>query len=195
MTEQQLEFLKKLRSVSQELSQDQIKYWQLFSHYEAWQFWVQVLMIVIPLIVLFVFIDKDRTLLLGFFGLNFHVWFSYTNRIGVGLGLWGYPYHIIPSLPSFSLDAALVPVCFILLYQWVLNHKKNSYLYAVMLSVVLAFVFKPIMVKLDFFIMFNGMNYVHLFLFYMAFFIVSKLITDFFIWIQKIKNRREAKSV
>src|SRR5699024_6153519 len=73
--------------------------------------------------------DKSKALLLGFFGLNYHVWFSYTNSIGVGLGLWEYPYHVIPFLPSFSLDAALVPVCFMLLYQWTLNHNKNIYLY------------------------------------------------------------------
>src|SRR5699024_12644565 len=83
----------------------------------------------IPLIILFFSIDKSKALLLGFFGLNYHVWFSYTNSIGVGLGLWEYPYHVIPFLPSFSLYAALVPVCFMLLYQLTLNHNKNIYLY------------------------------------------------------------------
>lgn len=184
MKESQLELLKKIRSVTDELSQLKIEYWQSFSSLGTWQFWVQVFMIVIPLIVLFIFMDKNRVMLLGFFGLNYHVWFSYVNSIGISFSLWEYPYHIIPPLPSFSLDAALVPVCFMLLYQWTLNHQKNIYLYSTLLSATFAFVLKPIMVKLHLFHMFKGVNYIYLFLFYMLFFIVSKLITNFFIWLQ-----------
>src|SRR5699024_9850908 len=205
------------------LSQYQIEYWHLYSYVGMWQFWVEVLMIIIPLIILFFSIDKSKALLLGFFGLNYHVWFSYSNSIGVGLGLWEYPYlvipfllgffvfkyhvwfsysnsigvglglweypyHVIPFFPSFSLDAALVPVCFMLLYQWTLNHNKNIYLYSILLSSVFAFVLKPIMVKFHFIHMFNGINYFHLILFYMAYFIVSKLITNVFIWLQQKGN-------
>lgn len=188
MNDNQLELLKVIRSISRELSQYQIEYWHLYSYVGMWQFWVEVLMIIIPLIILFFSIDKSKALLLGFFGLNYHVWFSYTNSIGVGLGLWEYPYHVIPFLPSFSLDAALVPVCFMLLYQWTLNHNKNIYLYSILLSSVFAFVLKPIMVKFHFIHMFNGINYFHLILFYMAYFIVSKLITNVFIWLQQKGN-------
>src|SRR5699024_3640295 len=124
MNDNQLELLKVIRSISTELSQYQIEYWHLYSYVGMWQFWVEVLMIIIPLIILFFSIDKSKALHLGFFGLNYHVWFSYTNSIGVGLGLWEYPYHVIPFLPSFSLDAALVHVFFMLIYQWTLNHNK-----------------------------------------------------------------------
>src|SRR5690625_1054148 len=188
MNDNQLELLKVIRSISRELSQYQIEYWHLYSYVGMWQFWVEVLMIIIPLIILFFSIDKSKALLLGFFGLNYHVWFSYSNSIGVGLGLWEYPYHVIPFLPSFSLDAALVPVCFMLLYQWTLNHNKNIYLYSILLSSVFAFVLKPIMVKFHFIHMFNGINYFHLILFYMAYFIVSKLITNVFIWLQQKRS-------
>lgn len=188
MNDNQLELLKVIRSISRELSQYQIEYWHLYSYFGMWQFWVEVLMIIIPLIILFFSIDKSKALLLGFFGLNYHVWFSYSNSIGVGLGLWEYPYHLIPFLPSFSLDAALVPVCFMLLYQWTLNHNKNIYLYSILLSSMFAFVLKPIMVKFHFIHMFNGINYFHLILFYMAYFIVSKLITNVFIWLQQKGN-------
>src|SRR5699024_7617240 len=84
------------------------------------------------------------------------------------VGMWEYPYHVIRFLPSLYLDAALVPVCFMLLYQWTLNHNKNIYLYSILLSSVFAFVLKPIMVKFHFIHMFNGINYFHLILFYMA---------------------------
>ncbi|WP_160141723.1 hypothetical protein [Salicibibacter halophilus] len=100
-------------------------------------------------------------------------------------GLWEYPYQLVPFLASFALDASLVPVCFMLLYQWTLNHQKNLYLYAALLSAILAFVLKPIMVHYHFFHMFYGINYFHLFLFYYVFFLVSKLITNVFIWLEK----------
>ncbi|MFZ3579153.1 CBO0543 family protein [Virgibacillus sp. DJP39] len=185
MNEKQLELLNKIRSMAEEVTQLQIEYWKSFSDFGIWQFWVVSLMLIVPLIVLFISIDKGKMLLLGFFGLNYHIWFAYVNSIGISLGLWEYPYQIAPFLPSFSLDASFVPVSFMLLYQWTLNHKKNIYLYSVLLSAIFAFVLKPIMVNFHFFHMFKGVNYVHLFLFYVAFFIVSKLITNLFIWLQQ----------
>jgi hypothetical protein len=101
------------------------------------------------------------------------------------MGLWEYPYNLVPMLPSFALDASLVPVLFILLYQWTLNHNKNKYLYPILLSAVLAFIFKPILVSLDLFRMFEWVNYIYLFIFYFAFFVVSKWIADIFIWLEK----------
>ncbi|MGM8365699.1 CBO0543 family protein [Virgibacillus sp. W0181] len=189
MKSQQFELLKVIRGEAEKLSEYQIEYWQSFSSITTWQFWALVLILILPLIVLFIIIDKSKILLLGFFGLNYHVWFSYTNSIGVGLGLWEYPYHLIPSLPSFSLDASLVPISFMLLYQWTLHHKKNIYLYSLFLSAIFAFILKPLLVNFHFFHMFSGVNYFHLFLFYMIFFIVSKLVTTLFVWLQKKKNK------
>ncbi|MFD1039454.1 CBO0543 family protein [Virgibacillus byunsanensis] len=188
MKEKQLELLNKIRSMAEEVTQFQIEYWKSFSDFGIWQFWVVILMLIIPLIVLFISIDKGKMLLLGFFGLNYHIWFAYVNSFGISLGLWEYPYQIVPFLPSFALDASLVPISFMLLYQWTLNHKKNIYLYSILLSGIFAFVLKPIMVNLHFFHMFKGVNYVHLFLFYVAFFIVSKLITNLFLWLQQKGN-------
>ncbi|WP_240374050.1 CBO0543 family protein [Bacillus piscicola] len=185
MNSQQSELLDVIRAGAEKVSHYQLEYWQSFSNLTTWQYWLLVLMLVTPLIVLFIWIDKRKILLLGFFGLNYHVWFAYANKIGIGLGLWEYPYHLIPCLPSFSLDASLVPVCFMLLYQWTLHRKKNMYVYAVLLSAILAFIMKPLLVQLHLFHMFKGLNYVHLFLFYLAFFLVSKLITSLFVWLHE----------
>lgn len=189
MKEKQTELLSQIRSIEEKLSHFQMEYWKSFSNFDTWQLWVVIIMLIAPIIVLFVSIDKRKMLLLGFFGLNYHVWFHYANAFGISLGLWEYPYQIVPFLPSFALDASLVPVCFMLLYQWTLNHNKNIYLYSVLLSAIFAFILKPIMVNLHFFHMFKGVNYVHLFLFYVAFFIVSKLITNLFLSIQQKKSK------
>jgi hypothetical protein len=187
MNDKQTEYLNKIRSITEELSQIQIDYWKTFSNLGTWQFWVVILMLIAPLIVLYVLLDRNKALLFGFFGLNYHIWFAYVNSIGISLGLWEYPYEILPFIPSFALDASLVPICFMLLYQWTLNHKKNIYFYSVLLSAFFAFVLKPILVTFHFFHMYKGVNYVHLFLFYVAFFLVSKLITALFFKLEKDK--------
>src|SRR5699024_3232398 len=90
MNDNQLELLKVIRSISRELSQYQIEYWHLYSYVGMWQFWVEVLMIIIPLIILFFSIDKSKAVLLCFFGLNYQVWLYDTKCIFVGLRLWEY---------------------------------------------------------------------------------------------------------
>ncbi|WP_174729268.1 CBO0543 family protein [Mesobacillus harenae] len=185
MHEKQKEMLSQIRSLLEETSQLQLEYWKNFSTMGDWQFWAIILMLIVPLTLLLIFIDKRKILLLGFFGLNYHIWFQYANATGISFGLWEYPYQFVPFLPSFALDASLVPISYILLYQWTLNNKKNIYIYAVLISAFFAFVFKPIMVSLHLFHMFKGINYFHLFLFYILFFIVSKLITSLFLWLQE----------
>lgn len=134
---------------------------------------------------MFIKIDRVKALLLGFYGLNYHVWFAYTNSAGIRLGLWEYPYKVLPILPSFALDASLVPVSYMMIYQWTLNKNKNFYLYSTLLSAGFAFVLKPILVSRGLFRMFSWVNYFYLFLFYVLFFIVSKFITNLFINLQE----------
>lgn len=168
----------------EELIQLNMEYWNSFSSVETWQFWLIVAVLVIPLIILFILIDKRQILLIGFYGLNIHVWIAYVDSIGLRIGLWEYPYILAPVLPSFSLDASLIPVSFMLVYQWTLNHKKNFYLYSFLLSALYAFILKPLMKYFHFFHMFKGINYIHLFIIYAAVFIASKLVTNLFLWLQ-----------
>ena len=144
MEEKQSEILQQIRSMTENVSQLQIDYFKSYSDFGNWQFWAVILILIVPLIMLFISIDKDKLLLLGFFGLNYHLWFAYTNIIFVGLGFWEYPYQPFPLLPGFALDASLVPVCFMFLYQWTLNNNKNIYIYSLLLSCVFAFILKPI---------------------------------------------------
>lgn len=189
MSEKQEELLQKMRSTAEDLAQLQVDYWKEFSSFDDIKFWIVILLLVIPLIVLFLTIDRKKMLLLGFFGLNYHIWFAYTNSAGIRMGLWEYPYEVLPILPSFALDASFVPVAYMLLYQWTLKHKKNIYLYSTILSAFFAFIFKPILVMHNLFRMFHGINYIHLFLFYVAFFIVSKLITNIFLKLQERSSK------
>lgn len=188
MSEKQVELLDKVRVLNEELSKLNTEYWKEFSSFNDLKFWIVVLILVIPLLVLFWKIDRTKMLLLGFYGLNYHIWFAYTNSAAIRMGYCEYPYEVLPILPSFALDASLVPVCYMFVYQWTLNRNKSFYLYSFLMSAVFAFIMKPLLVAFDLFHMYKGWNYFYLFLFYVGLFIVSKVITNIFIRMQEGKE-------
>lgn len=164
----------------EELSQFGIEYWKQFSDFGTWQFWVVLLMLIIPLIIVYFTIDREKIFKIGFYGFAVHVLFSYVDSYGIQVGLWGYPFQIVPFLPSLSLDAALVPVTIMLVYQWTLNYDKNFYLYALITSLILGFILKPLLVAFDLFEKYQWVNYFYLFLFYFIIFTLPYWLTRLF---------------
>jgi len=182
----QNEALEKISEKQQEIASDWFHYWEDFSSFSTWPFWFHVVMFVVPLIVLYFKLDRKKALELGFFGLNIHVWFAYFDTLGTRQGFWTYPFQMLPFLPnSVGLDASLVPVLFILLYQWVKNHNKNYYFYAFLLSLILSFGLKWFFVSMNLFKFHMGANYFHLFLTYLVILGLSKWIVDLFLHFQK----------
>lgn len=185
MNKEQLELLNRLRTSQKEITSQWLDYWLQYSSLDTVQFWIVTLMLIGPLIVLYFKIDRSKALLLGFYGYNVHVWFSYTDTFFVRTGLISYPYQSIPITPvNFGLDVSLIPILFMLLYQWVLNHNKNYYLYATGLSLGLAFIFKPLLVAVKL-ITLHEVNFLHLFIAYVGVFLVAKWITNVFLYFIK----------
>jgi len=138
------------------------------------------------IIVIYLFIDRRKALLLGFFGFNIHVWLTKFDEIAVANELWNYPYVLNPfATASFSLDAAFAPVVFMLVYQWTLNHNKNYYLFATGVCLFLSFLWRPFLSILGFFQINQGINYFYLFLGYILVMLISKWITNIFVHFQK----------
>lgn len=186
MSESQAESLSELRSLQVQLTEQWVNYWQEFAHLGTWQFWVNSFLFILPLILLYFLIDRRKALLLGFYGLNVHVWMTYIHLFGAKLGYWDYPHPLFPFIPTgIEVDASFIPVAFMFVYQWTLNHQKNYYIYSFILSLVVAFIFKPIMVSLDLFGLYKGVNYFHLLLALMVIFLISKCITNIFVYFQK----------
>jgi hypothetical protein len=194
MGDAQKEALKKLIKEQQEGAGQWLKYWQEFSAFDTWQFWFHVVMFLAPLIVLYFAMDWKRALQLGFYGFNVHVWFTYIDDFGSTQALWTYPYKMIPYIAhSVGLDASLVPVSFILLYQWTTKKNKNYYLYTLLLSLFLSFILKPIFVMHNLFKFNAWVNYIHLFLSYIVIIVLSKVITDIFLYLQKNADKKGTK--
>lgn len=193
MTNDQQHSLENLVKAQRNLGQTSFDYWLRYSNLETWQFWFNLFLLVAPFVVLYFAIDRKRAFQIGFYGFNVHVWFSYIDAYGSINGLWAYPFRVVPFLPlSVTLNASLVPVAYMLVYQWTSNRKMNYYLFASVLSCVFAFLIKPIMSWLDLFKMYQWMNYFYLFIGYSVIMLLSKWITDFFSHLQnKQGNKRE----
>ncbi|MEH7180582.1 CBO0543 family protein [Neobacillus vireti] len=186
MSSAQREALDKLVKEQLEGASNWLRYWFEYSAFDTWQFWLHVLMFVGPLIVLYFAMDWKRALQLGFYGFNIHVWFAYIDSFGTTQTFWTYPYKMVPFIPnSVGLDSSLVPVLYILVYQWTIKNKKNYYLFTLLLSLCLSFILKPILVMHHLFEFHHGANYFHLFLTYIVILVLSKAITDFFLYFQR----------
>jgi hypothetical protein len=156
-------------------------YWKEYSSFDTWQFWMALFILIVPLIVLIFAIDREKIFLIGFYGFNIHAWFAYIDSFGAKSGLWAYPYQVIPFFPSFPLDASLVPVTFMLVYQWTLNHNKNFYLYSFITACIFSFILKPLLVNFDLFVLNKNVNYFYLLIVYCFVFLFSRMVTKIFL--------------
>jgi len=164
-----------------------INYWTDYSNPSTWQFWVLIAILLVPLVILYIKIDRSKVFLIGFYGYNVHVFFTFIDLYGINRGYWHYPYQVIPALPSISLDTSMVPVAFMLIYQWTLNNHKNYYLYAIITAAIFAFILKPILVSTGLFRMYGEINYFHLFFGYVFVLLIAKVITWLFHILHKPK--------
>ncbi|WP_142385049.1 CBO0543 family protein [Cytobacillus massiliigabonensis] len=170
-----------------EATETLIQTWIEHKIFFSFEFWLMAALLVLPLIILLIKIDKSKIFHICFFGYSVHVLSFYISLVGLNLGLWGYPYQLIPAFPSFSLDSSLVPVSFMLVYQWTINKKKNYYLYAIITSVIFAFIVETLFLKMDLFKIYDGINYFHRFAFYITISVCAKVITIIFLKLQKNK--------
>lgn len=168
MKDEQIELLDNIIVKRKEATQMLSEFWQLYSNMGTWQFWVIfIFILVLPLVVLYFTIDREKIFQIGFYGFSINIWLTIAGEIGVNHGWWDYPYMTFSILPiSFSILSSAIPVIFMLVYQWILSHNKNFYLFSRLAAILTACLFAPLMVSLDFFRLKDGTNYFHIFLLY-----------------------------
>ncbi|MBB3113396.1 hypothetical protein FHS18_005508 [Paenibacillus phyllosphaerae] len=180
MPEQQKEALDDLVNRIYSLKNDWSEYWKSYSNFDTWQFWAVLLIFLIPLLVLVFCLDRKKAFRVGFYGFAVHVIAIYSDMYATTNKMWEYPYKFIPFLPlSIGLDASLIPVAYMLTYQWTLKHRKNYYFYFLVLSIGFAFLFKPLLSYIGLFRLYQS-NYLQLFMFYLVGALLSKWVTDLF---------------
>ncbi|MEA3322379.1 MAG: CBO0543 family protein [Bacillota bacterium] len=143
----------------------------------SWRWWTMVAIFII-LWTLFWKLKKSKHLpRITIFGLLWTIVASNLDGLGYELGLWGYTYNLSPLLPkSYIFDYCLIPITYMLLYQYFQDGK--GFLYAnIVLAVGASLIAEPVAEKLGLYIPFHWSFYISIPLYILIAYIL-KLITE-----------------
>lgn len=136
------ELLEQISWKTDELAHLVAEYWHQYSDYTNWQFWFVLFVLIAPLVLLYFTIDRNRLFEIFFFGYTVNMLWTMVEAVLTREGLFVYHYFLMPFLPSATnMTTSLLPVSFLLLYQYCTNRGKNFHLYVLVLSALYAFVF------------------------------------------------------
>lgn len=165
----------------EKLNADLISFWKENSFLDDWQFWFVIALLILPLVLLYAYLDRTRIFEILFYGFCVHMLWTYLDTLLGSTSLFVHQYFIVPLLPyALSMTSSVLPVGYMLIYQYVVNNGKNYYLYAILLSALFAFVFLPIEQFMGLSEFNRWMNMFYLFLFDLAIVFISYWLTMFF---------------
>lgn len=184
MNEQQLYY--KIAEVKDHLSSLMREHWQLYSNTGTWFFWFNLATIIIPLIVLYFTIDRKRLFEIAFYGYSLHVLWLNIDLILTANNYFNHPHSLFYILPEgISVTSVLLPVVFMLLYQYCTNNGKSFYLYATAASALFAFGFGYFAESVDLLRMHKGMNLFYLSLIDVSAVFIAYWATNIFLIMKK----------
>lgn len=198
MSEKQQELLEQLIDQASDFANGWSAYWETYSNMGTWQFWVILAMLIVPIVALVFFMDRKRAFQIGFFGFAIHVIAVYIDLYATSHRMWEYPYKIAPFPPaSFNLDASLIPVAYMFVYQFTVTSKWKYYLYIALTSAAFAFLLKPLFSWAGIFLLVES-NYLQLFVLYVVGGLLGKWVADLFGAVQhrsahKYKDNRDGR--
>jgi hypothetical protein len=117
----------------------------------SWQWWLQLILTIVPWIIWFIFRRKQSTDRILYSGL-FTMLLSYVLDVaGMALGLWQYAYELLPITPSIApWDLTLIPVAVMFTIQFNPFH-LNRYVKAILFSAVASFIIEPLFSYIGFY--------------------------------------------
>ncbi|WP_400243595.1 hypothetical protein AB3U99_20540 [Niallia sp. JL1B1071] len=159
------EFWEKINEQNDIVHSLYISYWDKFSDYTTWQFWLIVISLIFPLIILFIAIDRRRLFEILFFGYTVHLLWAYIDLTLSRGNFLTHTYFLFPIVPNaLNITGSFLPVGYILVYQYATNHQKNFYILTILLSALNAFVLANIEKAIGVVTFHRGVNAFHLFL-------------------------------
>jgi hypothetical protein len=116
----------------------------------TWKWWLLLSSLIIPWIIWWKIVNKKRLKQILIYGLSFSSISILLDEIGTFFRLWTYPDKLLPVPSLFPADLSIIPVSFMLLYQYI---PKGKAFFAgnVVLSGILAFILEPLFEKLHLF--------------------------------------------
>lgn len=138
----------------QQLTKLRLEYWLKYSVFTM-QWWIMILVLIIPWIFWRKKLDKKRIKEISLYGF-FIMFFSLVlDEIGTMLALWAYPYIFTPLSIRFEpYDYSILPVVYMLVYQRISNW-KSFVLAQCIIAAIFSFILEPITVYFNIYKMIN----------------------------------------
>ena len=140
--------LMELHSSIEKLNDGYVDIWKE-DMFLTWRWWLNVLLLLSPWLLWLIVRKKESTNRLLLAGLFVYVITSTLNSIGIAFGLWFYLYTPFPYIHTFFMpwDFSAFPVMVMILIQY--KPQFNVYVKALFFALVSAFVFEPLFIKLN----------------------------------------------
>jgi hypothetical protein len=114
-----------------------------YGGYLSPEWWLLLAFLIVPWLIWAKIVDKKRKLEIVVVGLFVAIVTSLLDVVGYNLGFWDYPIQLIPVVPEgFSFDLSMVPVVYMLLYQY-FKMWKSYCIGLVCMSLIYAFIGEP----------------------------------------------------
>ncbi|MDU1846358.1 hypothetical protein AB1L07_08470 [Niallia alba] len=158
-----------------------------YSDITSWQFWMIIFTLILPLVILIFTVDRRRIFELFFYGYTVHIMSTYIDMVLGRKNLLIHNYFIFSALPNaINITASVIPVVYLLLYQYCTNKGKNFYLYSVITGLLLTYGLTTFNEAIGLVTLSNGMTKFYIFLLGI---VVTYLAYWFTRLMKKIENR------
>ncbi|WP_052144891.1 hypothetical protein [Halalkalibacter okhensis] len=159
----QKEFINKVNEARLDTNLLSDEYWATYSDPTTWQFWYLIALLIIPLVALYVLLNRKRFFEILFYGYTLHVLFTYFDAYMSRYGFWEHPYMILPQYPfTLSINASLLPVAYLLLYQFCTQQGRNFHIWLIGASALIGIGFVEIHRQMGVFILYEKINILQL---------------------------------
>ncbi|MEN2765811.1 CBO0543 family protein [Ornithinibacillus xuwenensis] len=177
------ENLHKVNELEKEALQYDIDGWLQYDLF-TFDWWLLVIFFILPWIVWIKLVDRNRMVEIFLFGMFIIKITTITDILGTELDFWQYPTSLLPMFPrAFPFDISMVPVAFMLIYQFFTTWKTYTYALLTM-ATIYAFVGEPFCVWKRL-VIYPNWNYFYSFIFYL---VVGTAIRAFIIKLKSLRN-------
>lgn len=192
MKQEQQQMVDKMREMTAKGDDFHTEYWSRFADFENWHFWLNIVFLLAPLILLLIFIDRKRIFQILFFGFAIHALMNYLDSVAVLKGLVFHPFPLTPLMNiNLSINTSFIPVTFMLTYQYCINRNKNVYIGGIFASIGTGIVLGGFAKAIDYIQLYHWMNLGFIFLFDYLQFVTAILLVKFFMYLGEKKGRKD----
>jgi hypothetical protein len=136
------ETLKKIMGLQNQITELEIYRWLEFQLF-TWNWWLLVILFVVPWIILIRLIERKRIIEILLFGTITSHFTIYLDDVGKELMFWVYPIELTPfAHRADPFDVTMLPIAYMLIYQYFKTWKSFS-IALINMALFFAFIGEP----------------------------------------------------